>query len=253
VDLKPNAVATFDRYVRLTEERIASEVAKPNTFLWPDTLAEPQRAAALEKLKRGEIVIESLKTLDAGKEIKDDDSMIHHWVAVIYVQDVKLADALRLIQDYDHHAEIFKPDVARSKILSHDGNDFRTAVRFVKKKVITVVLDTEHEIRYVPLDAQRVHMRAVATQIAEVDNPGKSDERLLPPGKDGGYMWRLNTYWRFQERDGGVYIQCESITLTRDIPTGLGWIVGPFVKSIPRESLEFTLGTARRALLERAK
>jgi hypothetical protein len=123
----------------------------------------------------------------------------------------------------------------------------------VKKKVITVVLDTEHQICYVRPGENRVHMRAVATRIQEVEDAGKSNERLLPPGKDGGYMWRFHNYWRLEERDGGVYIQCESMTLTRSIPGIVEWIVAPFVKGVPRESLQFTLGTTRRILVQRQR
>lgn len=87
--------------------------------------------------------------------------------------------------------------------------------------------------------------------MAEVEHPGARDEREKPVGRDGGYLWRLHTYWRFLERDGGTYLQCESISLTRGIPIGLGWVVGPFVTSLPRESLEFTLQTTRDVLTQR--
>ena len=88
----------------------------------------------------------------------------------------------------------------------------------------------------------------MSTRLAEVDDAGLPSEREKPIGHDGGYLWRLNMYWRFLERDGGTYVQCESVLLTRRIPSGLGWIVRPFVTSLPRESLEFTLETTRRAL-----
>ena len=61
----------------------------------------------------------------------------------------------------------------------------------------------------------------------------------------------MNTYWRFEEKDGGTYVECQSISLTRDIPTGLGWLIGPYVTSVPRESLTFTLATTRSAVLNR--
>ena len=61
-------------------------------------------------------------------------------------------------------------------------------------------------------------------------------------------MWRLNTYWSYEERDGGLYLQIESVSLSRSIPTGLGWAIGPFVESVPRESLEFTLHKTCEAL-----
>jgi hypothetical protein len=64
-------------------------------------------------------------------------------------------------------------------------------------------------------------------------------------------MYRLNTYWRFLERDGGTYIQCESLTLSRDVPFALGWIIRPFVSQLPKESLTFTLERAKAELLKR--
>jgi len=61
-------------------------------------------------------------------------------------------------------------------------------------------------------------------------------------------MWRLNSYWAFEQANNGVLVQCEAISLTRDIPTGLAWLIGPFVNSIPRESLQFTLTATRNAM-----
>jgi hypothetical protein len=71
----------------------------------------------------------------------------------------------------------------------------------------------------------------------------------MPPGKDNGFLWRLNSYWRFFETGRGVYVQCEAVSLTRDIPTGLHWLIAPFIESIPKESLEFTLRSTRTAVL----
>jgi hypothetical protein len=81
--------------------------------------------------------------------------------------------------------------------------------------------------------------------VADADTP---NEREKPVGNDGGFLWRMNSYWKFEEKDGGVYIECESISLTRDIPTGLGWLIKPFVTSIPKESLQMTMGSTRAAL-----
>jgi hypothetical protein len=138
--------------------------------------------------------------------------------------------------------------VERSKIESHDGDYFRVFLRFRRHKVITVVLNTEHEVSYFRDAPGRAHSRSSAVRIAEVENPSKSDEREKPPGNDGGYLWRMETWWRMEERDGGVYVQSEVASLTRDIPTGLGWLVGPFVTSIPKETLAFTLGATRKAV-----
>ena len=131
---------------------------------------------------------------------------------------------------------------------AREGDRFRVYLRFFMKKVITVVVNSEHDARFSRAGSDRAESRIYSTRIAEVEDPGTAHEREKPVGRDGGYLWRLNTYWRFLERDGGTYVQCESITLTRGIPIGLGWLVRPFVTSIPRETLEFTLATTRKAL-----
>ncbi len=75
-----------------------------------------------------------------------------------------------------------------------------------------------------------------------------ASERALSADEQHGFLWRLNTYWSYEERDGGLYLQVESVSLTRSIPHGLGWMVGPFIETIPRESLEFTLRSTCSAL-----
>jgi hypothetical protein len=139
--------------------------------------------------------------------------------------------------------------VERSKIESRDGDHFLLFLRFRRHKVITVVLNTQHEVRYFRDSETREHSRSSAVHIAEVENAGKSNEREKAPGEDGGFLWRMETWWRMEERDGGVYVQSEVVSLTRDIPTGLGWLIGPFVTSIPKETLTFTLEATRRAVL----
>ena len=126
------------------------------------------------------------------------------------------------MQDYNHHKDIYKPEVIDSRLIGHSGNDFKIQLRLLKKKVITVVLDTYYDVHYVPVDKTRWYSRSYSTRIQEVDNAGKPDERLQPAGKDHGFLWRLYSYWRFVERDGGVYMECQAVSLTRDIPTGPG-------------------------------
>jgi hypothetical protein len=117
--------------------------------------------------------------------------------------------------------------------------------------VITVTLDTEHEVNFSPVDATHEYSRSTSTRIAEVERAGQPDEKEKPVGTDGGFLWRIDSWWRWEERDGGLYIECESVSLTRDIPTGLGWMIGPFVTSIPKESLQNTMNSTRSALLAR--
>ena len=244
-DLQPKTVAAFDRYVKLTETGIDAPGGKA---LWIDTLPDPRAKEIGELLRAGNVVVERLLTKDGARDIDIPNGLVHHWVGTVFVPGARLQDAVALLQDYDRHAEVYAPAVQRSKRLSQDGDRFTAFLRFYQKKVIAVVVNSEHEASFIRRAPGEVRSRIRSTRIAEVEGPGTPAERERPVGRDGGYLWRLNTYWRFVERDGGVYIQCESVTLTRSIPIGLGWLVGPFVTSVPRESLEFTLDTTRKTL-----
>ena len=243
-ELKPQTVAAFDRYVRVTEQRMDAR----SGFLWLDSLQEAERTRTLDELRRGGLFIRSLQTQENGKPIEAPDGLIHHWVGAVFIPGSTIDQTVALLQNYDAHAEIYRPRVARSKLISRTDDRFRVYFRFVMTKVITVIVNSEHEGYFMRPAPDRVEGRFHSTRIAEVENPDTPREREKPVGMDGGYLWRMNTYWRVLERDGGVYLECESISLSRSIPTGLGWLIRPFVTSIPRESLVFTLETTRTRL-----
>jgi hypothetical protein len=234
-DLKPATVAAFDRYIRQAEQRLSERRA----FLWADESPLRNR-----RVRNGEVVVEPA---GAKPIVEATDGLIHDWVGAVFVPGVNLASTLEHVEDYDH-ARTRHREVLDSHIISHKGNDFLVYMKLVKKKIITVVLATEHEIHYFPIDATHCRSQSRTVRIGELDNPGKPDERELPPGTGHGFLWRLNTYWRFQERDGGTWMECQAISLTRDIPTGLGWLIEPIIKSLPRDSLENTLRETAAAL-----
>jgi hypothetical protein len=247
--LKPETVSAFEEYVRLTDARNNDELRGGTNLLWIDGLAENERRQAYEALKRDDVKMERLETRANGEKIRCPGGMIHHWVGAVYIPGANLKDVLRVLQDYDHHAEYYAPDVERSKLESRDDDHFVVFLRFRRHKVITVVLNTRHDVHYFRDSEIRGHSRSSAVHIAEVENPGKPNEHEKPPGDDGGFLWRMETWWRMQERDGGVYVQSEVVSLTRDIPAGLGWLISPFVTSIPKETLTFTLDATRKAVL----
>ncbi len=244
-----DTTAAFDRYTRLTAGRVETELRKDGPYLWVDLQPPANRTRHMAALRRGDVVIERLETRDNGKAIEAPGGIIHHWIGVAFVPGVTLDQYLAFVKDYDRHQQYFTPYVQRSRLLERDGDFFRVLLRFHKTKAgVTAVHDTWHDVRYFRLSATRGGSATTTTKILEVENPGKPDEKHRSPEDDRGYLWRLDTWWRFEERDGGVYVQCESVSLSRGIPFGFGWLVGPFVKSIPRESLTFTLGQTRSFL-----
>ena len=246
--LKSETQEAFDRYVKQTEARNEAELKRGTALLWVDGLPEAKRAEAYAALKRGEVKMQKLETREKGETIPCPGGMIHHWTGVVLIPGAKLEDVLGVLEDYDRHSMYYAPDVERSKLESREGDHFRVYLRFRRHKVVTAVLNTEHDVDYFHDGPGRAHSRSSAVRIAEVENPGASDEREKPPGNDSGYLWRMETWWRMEEGDGGVYVQSEVVSLTRDIPTGLGWLIGPFVTSIPKETLNFTLEVTRKAV-----
>jgi hypothetical protein len=250
-ELNPEAAQVFERYVQRTEQRLQTELPPGGDFLWVNSLPEARRAEAFAKLQRGEVMTERVAATNTA-EVQAPGALIHHWIGTVFIPGASLQQALAVVQDYDHHQKYYGPQVARSKALEHTGDDFKVYFRLTRKKIVTVVLDTEYVVHYEHIDATRAQSRSYSTRIVEVEHPGEPNERQLPPGNDDGFLWRLDSFWRFAEADHGVYVQCEAISLTRDIPTGLGWLIGPFIESIPRESLEFTLRSTRAAVLRPA-
>ena len=238
-ELKQKTTDAYDAYLVALEQQLDREQAG-DTFFWGNL--PPQE----DKLRSGEVLV--LKASVQNHSSKVPDGLVHHWTGFIFIPNVGISRVFSFLENYDHHAEYYKPEVTRSKLLQRDGDHFVAYMRFVKKKVITVVLDTEHDVHYTRVDAQHAYSRSHTTRVNEVESPNEPNERLKAAGQGGGYMWRMDTYWRYLEKDGGVYVRCDAVSLTRDVPTGLGWLIGPFITSIPKDSLLHTLNSTRIAL-----
>jgi len=231
----------FDEYVRVAEEAMQPSLSGHGAFLWSD-LHSPRA----QQIRQGQIVAQ----LWAGDSpAKVPNGLIHDWIGAAFVPDATLEQTLSLVQNYDNHQNIYKPEVMESKLISHNGADFEIFLRLLKKKLITVVLDTDHDVHYAMLDSKRWSCRSFTTRIAEVEDAGTPKERIHEPDSGYGFLWRLYSYWRFDEKNGGVTLECRAISLTRDIPMGLGWIIEPIVRTLPQESLIHTLDATRRALV----
>ena len=249
--LKPETVQAFDHYVELSEQRMASEL-RSGRFLRVDDLPPNLRDAEYTRLKNGEVVIARLGTEEQGHSLSVPGGLVHHWIGTVFIPGTTLVRTLAFLEDYNQQYKFYFPEVQQSRLLEHDGNHFSVFLRLRKTKVVTVILNTEYDVRYVPLAPDRAASYSYSRRIAEVENAGKPNQSEKPVGNDSGFLWRLDSYWRFLEREGGVYVQLEAISLTRDIPPGLGWLIGPFVTSIPKESLEFTLTRTREGLVPKS-
>jgi len=123
-ELKSNTVQAFDRYTRLTEERINGELRDGRPFLWVDVMPEGRRGTLYSRLRQGQIVMDRLETRENGREIDVPDGLIHHWIGIVFIPGATLQQTVTLLQDYNNHYKIYKPEVIGSKLLGRDGNNF---------------------------------------------------------------------------------------------------------------------------------
>jgi hypothetical protein len=237
----PAAVAAFNAYIGVVESRLAQQHRSPDAFLAPAASA----GQAETHLRSGELIIEQLTPATAAD---CPGAMLHHWRGTAFAPGATAADFERLMKDFNAYPQHFAPQVTQARILTQQGDRLQAVMRVRQQHVITVVMDTTYDIEFGRLDARHGYSISRSTQISEIDAPGTPHERALISREDHGFLCRQNTYWSYEERDGGLYMRIESVSLTRSVPTGLGWAIGPFVESVPRESLEFTLRATCRAL-----
>ena len=224
VELRLATSRAFDRYTALAEQQLNA-----GSFLYTD--AHPQaKASAL----RGETVVTEPK-IDG---VPVPDGLIHDWLGVLFIRGATIDRVRALMQDYDNYRRIYAPDVTDSKLLARDGERFRVFLKLYKKEFLTLVYDSEYEVRYSAPAPGRMEIISRSTRIQQ-------------EGDDHGFLWRLNSYWRFEEGDGGVYAQCRAISLSRGIPFGFGWLHG-FLQKFPRDSMVNTLEATRRGIAQQA-
>jgi len=178
-----------------------------------------------------------------------DDGKIHHWVGAVFVPGVTLDTVLARLKQYAGRESEFYGDVIASKLLSKDGERVSLFMKLRRTKLITVTYNTEHAVAYRKIGGSRASARSVSTKIAELKDAGTAQEREKTADEDSGYLWRLNAYWRYEAVAGGVLIECESVSLSRNVPLLLRPI-SPIVDGVARDSLERTLTSLRAVLVK---
>lgn len=232
----PAAVAGFNDYVGRVEARLAGQHKSTDGFLAPVDRA---------RVRSGDVVIEHL-TPATTKELPG--ALMQDWRGTAFVPGAKGEDFERVMRNFEIFPRIYSPEVLKASVQTLGTNHYQVKMRVRQQHVVTVVMDMTYDTTFGRLDAEHGYSLSRSTQITEIDAAGTPQERVLSVDEDHGYLWRLNNYWSYEEGDGGLYIQVESVSLSRAAPKGLGWMIGPFIKNVPRESLEFTVRATRDAL-----
>jgi hypothetical protein len=246
-ELKPDTVAAFDRYVHAMEARMDEDTGR-DQFLVVDRLPDARRTEAYEQLKNGQVYIEAMSAREGDRPIKAPSGLIHHWAGVIFIPKATFEEVEAVMRDYDCHEDTYKPQIRKSKLIERNGDESKVYFQFFNHSIVTVILNANFDVRDTRFGSGRFQTVTRSTRIAEVENADSPNEHEKPVGNDHGYMWRLFSYWRIEEKDGGVYVQNESVSLTRTVPALLAFIVNPLVKSIPRNVLIHLLTDTRNAV-----
>ena len=237
-ELQAATADEYQKYAAKVESELAAK-AQSGSILWLDS--QPDQLA---QVKAGEAVA---APWTADGDITVTDGVIHDWVGAVFVPGVSIDQTMELVRDYGNYKAHYGPDVADSKVLSGSGDELKVYLRMAKKLVFTMVLNTEFDVKFTRIGEKQWTSTAVSTKLVEVENPDTPQEKELPEGKGMGFLWKINSYFGFVERDGGVYIEMRSLSLSNPLPSGM-WLLQPILVKLPSQSVIATLEATRKAL-----
>jgi hypothetical protein len=242
IGLQPDTLKAWDDYIRSVDSSMQTRLDGHRPFLWTDEAADRGT-----RLQHGEILVAPV--IGHGTQ-SVAGGLIHDWLGAAFIPNATLESLLAVVHDYGRYKEFYRPVVADSKTLVCTQTDQRFSMVWQHRVLlINAAIEGQYQARDFPLDARRGYNIANTTQVREIESYGKDDEYLLPPGQGNGFIWRLHSIARYQERDGGVYLELEAIALTRSIPASLRWVVNPVVNHLSINSLVTSLRQTRDAVI----
>jgi hypothetical protein len=239
-ELHAETLKAWNEYMQDENARVAKN-SRPGAFLWSDQ--SPDRIC---RLRQGEFLIapfgENPKIVPHG--------LIHHWIGAMFVPKAELGDVLNVVRDYEQYKNYYAPSVIASRLLRHAGTDDAFSMRMLNRALVAkLALDAEFQSSYARLDANRWYSVGYSTRIRELADYGQATQHELPANTGHGFVWRLYMVSRFEQRDGGVYVELEAVALSRDVPSGTGWLVNPAVRRVSRSSMLASLRETQEAVL----
>jgi hypothetical protein len=233
-DLKPETLQAWEEYLQAAKARNQQHVADGVSFLAID--AEPADSA---KLRRGEIMVSPARP---RVPVKVPSGLIHDWAGAIFIPNASIGDVMRVIRDYDRYQAVYHPNVVGSKPIEVGEYEDRFSMVIMNKSFFAKgALDSDYRSTFVRVDDQHWYSTSETTRVQEAADYGAASQHLLPEGHGKGVIWRLYSFARYVERDGGVYIELEAIALSRDVPATLRLVVDPIIRRVSRSSLETSL------------
>jgi hypothetical protein len=239
--LKLETTEAWDTYFEESKAAMQARLKPGTHFLWIDE--EPER--------REHVRTKGLLILPAKVHIPQPvpSGLIHDWVGAGFIPNASIADILKVLRDYDHYAKVYKPGVIDSRLIGSDGTKDFFFLRFVNKSAVSkTALDCDGEATYIQIDEHHLYGISVISRIREVAQFGTRAQHTLSEDEGQGLIWRLASFTRLEEADGGVYAEVEALALSRDIPAAFRLIVTPIVRRVSRDSLSTSLNQTKVAI-----
>jgi hypothetical protein len=241
IDLQPGTVEAWEAYVNQAGSRMQSRIDGQGPFLWTDESAERR-----QRVRRGEVVVAPM--IRDGSETVPN-GLIHDWIGAIFIPGATIDRLLSVMHDYDGYRDYYKPVVADSKTLACTLADQEFLMVWKHRALfVTTVIESRYQGHDIAVDARRGYNVADTTRVQQIEDYGHPGAHSLAPDTGNGFMWRLHSIARFEERDGGVYLELEAMALSRDIPASLRGLVKPIVNHLSINSLATTLRQTRDAV-----
>ena len=243
IELRPPTLEAWNAYVRTVTSSMEQRAKGDHPFLWVDESPDLKK-----RVLAGEVVVAP------HDHAKISNGLIHHWVGAIFFPGATLDQVNAVLDDYDHYKDIYAPMITKSKLLERTDQREKVNLLLVGKAVGVIgAVDTDDEVQTVKVDADKMYSVSNSVRAQEISDYGKPSEHLLPQDQGPGYVWRTFGITRLMQRDGGVYLEMETISLSRGIPWEFRWLVAPVTEHLPRTVMMQTLNDTREAVKKAAK
>lgn len=213
------ALQAFEKYVAQFERDVATPYEQ-NGKLWIDDSACCARKGPFAT---GKPVVEPRENTDIA------GGSIHHYSGAMHVSGATIASVRQIMQDYPNYPKYFKPDVAKGSGAKESDSSaadehFTSHLSLVQSTLwMAVSYDCAYDTHYRFFDPHRWESASTSASIREWRDPKNFSKGYYPEGDDHGFLWRTNTYWFVREKDDGIDLELDSMTLSRPVPTGFGW------------------------------
>jgi hypothetical protein len=240
-ELQADTLKAWDAYIQNADIGMRARLDAKQPFLWTDE-SDTRRHA----VRRGEVVVAPV--LNRGA-VSVPAGLIHHWVGAAFIPDSTIERLVNVLQDYNRFKDFYKPVIADSRFLGCNQGAPEFSMTWHRRVLfVNAAIEGRCQAHHFDVSARRGYSIAEMTQLREIEQYGRPEERALPADTGHGFIWRLHDITRYEEREGGVYVEVEAMALTRDIPASFRWLVAPVVKHLSADSLETMLRQTRDAV-----